>query len=124
MQRITLEPNILAMNFAKKLERAMKSKGLDRNGLIEAVTARGLSLSDSTLSNYLNGRTRPSMDIALAMAKKLEIPLDYLADDSIGAMPVGESGLSEVEAILVRACREQKIDRYELAEWLFTKGKG
>jgi transcriptional regulator with XRE-family HTH domain len=110
-----LQSNILAMRFHDKLKLAMKQNGLDRDDLIRAVAVHGQDLTKSTLSNYLKGDTRPSMMMALALARVLKISLDYLADDQVAEAPQVQGALSPDERAVIalyRVKREIEGERF------------
>jgi len=56
---------------------------LQRSGKSTYWLARKSGVSQSLISNYLNGKTEPSLSKALAIANALRIPLSQLTDDEI-----------------------------------------
>ncbi|MGE5607686.1 MAG: helix-turn-helix domain-containing protein [Bacillota bacterium] len=63
------------MNFTEKLRRLTE----DRN---KAELARKAGLKPTTISDYVSKEYVPRADIALKMARVLEVPVDWLIDDS------------------------------------------
>lgn len=59
--------------FPEKLRMARKQKDLTQQQLAEAI-----GLTPQTISAYENGNKTPSLDIAAALAEKLDISLDHL----------------------------------------------
>lgn len=69
------------MVFSEKL-----SLLLDRQGLLAADLARELGTAASTVSNWLNGRgSLPRPSNLLKIARFLDVPVEYLADDDATA---------------------------------------
>jgi transcriptional regulator with XRE-family HTH domain len=62
------------MKFSEKL--AKLTEGRNRSDL-----ARAVRLPPSILSNYINRGSTPRADIALSVAKALDVPLQWLVDD-------------------------------------------
>lgn len=72
------------MELKLKLKHLMAAKGLNGQRL-----ARLSQVSDSEISRILQGKSRPGLDNALRLARALEVPLDYLADDKLESEPQG-----------------------------------
>lgn len=70
------------MEFHRKLERE-----LARRDWSQAKLAAMIDVAPSAVSGMIAGTRRPYMDQALAIARALGVPLDYLADDSIAGPP-------------------------------------
>jgi transcriptional regulator with XRE-family HTH domain len=66
------------MNFHEKLAKALSEPGWSQARIIRAT-----GMSQSALSEIVNGRRRPYLDQALLIAKTLGLSLDYLADDEM-----------------------------------------
>jgi transcriptional regulator with XRE-family HTH domain len=74
------------MRFDEKLRRLCQRRGLTQAQLMRAVGA-----SKSTMSNWFNGKNKPDLETALKMARFLDVPLEYLADDALEEPPPGLS---------------------------------
>lgn len=83
------------MRFDQKLSKLCRIKGWDQAALNKAA---GDAVSPSTMSAYFLGRSRHSMDVALRLARALNVDLEYLADDEMDEPAVNTN--SEEAAIL------------------------
>jgi transcriptional regulator with XRE-family HTH domain len=63
------------IKFAETLGELLKNRGYTRN---HAAVAKGVSLTPSAISQYLKGRSQPSLSALIALAEFLETDLDYL----------------------------------------------
>ncbi len=70
------------MELKIKLKYLMNTRGLNGQKL-----ARLSQVSDSEISRILQGKSRPGLDNALRLAQALGVSLDFLADDSLDAVP-------------------------------------
>jgi transcriptional regulator with XRE-family HTH domain len=70
--------------FNQKLEKLCRKRRWKQAALMNAVNdhCRDDPVSKSTVSRWLNGEGKPFDQWALALARALEVPLDYLADDA------------------------------------------
>lgn len=68
-----------AMEIHRKLILLCDARGWDQATLNREA---GEPVSKGTLSNYFAGKSRPSLEAALAFARALNVSLDWLADDS------------------------------------------
>lgn len=76
--------------FADKIVRR-----LDRMGKRQSHLVRETNLTQSTISDIMNGKRRPALDQAFAIARALDVPLDYLADDEMEEPPASPGGLPQ-----------------------------
>lgn len=90
------------MRLHLKLHKYCAERGWDQSELLKQS---GQPVSPSTMSSYWAGRTKPSLDAALAFARALGLPLEYLADDDQDEPP-GGPGLSEQEMVVLALSRE------------------
>jgi transcriptional regulator with XRE-family HTH domain len=70
------------MRLVEKLEMALRSKGLTQ-GSFERLAM----LSENRISKWKNNQGEPTVRQALRMARLLDLPLDYLADDEVDEEP-------------------------------------
>jgi transcriptional regulator with XRE-family HTH domain len=70
------------MTLKDKLQMLMARRGLNGQKL-----ARLSQVSDSEISRIVQGKSRPGLDNAFRLARSLNVPLDYLADDSQDVEP-------------------------------------
>lgn len=71
------------MQFHQKLRKRVQELGLNKS-----KAARDAGLPDSTISSYLaKPESLPRIDIALKLASALDVPLSWLADDSLDWPP-------------------------------------
>lgn len=68
---------MLAMTLGEKLHKLCNEKGWTQSRLLKAVPGA----SKSSMSNWFSGKHRPDLESAMAIARILGVPLDYLADD-------------------------------------------
>lgn len=70
--------------------------------------ARMIGVDPARLSEWKKDVGKPSIDHAFRMARLLDVPLDYLADDSLDEpVPVG---LSEAERLVLGLVRSMGLD--------------
>lgn len=72
------------MELHLKLKRLCEARGWEQSELNRRA---GSLVSKSAMSNYFSGATKPTIDVAFAFAKALEVPIAYLADDSLDELP-------------------------------------
>jgi transcriptional regulator with XRE-family HTH domain len=101
------------MGYAEKLQRLCVQKGLDQSALAEAV-----GLSRSSISRILSGGQEPKLGVAWKLARRLGVPLDYLADEEDAGEPGGSGAfvhVSEDELTILKLVRrlgvEESMDR-------------
>ena len=68
--------------FSEKLGQKILQLGLNGQKL-----ARKSEVSDSEISRIMNGKSLPGLENAIALARAVDVSLDYLADDSLDADP-------------------------------------
>ncbi len=73
------------MGYAEKMQRLCALRGVD-----QAALAARLGRSKSTISRILSGEQEPKLRLAFALARALGVTLDYLADDTLDAVPEGQ----------------------------------
>jgi hypothetical protein len=63
------------------LERAMRARGLDRGDIVRALAENPLTqTSKATVGRWLTSKACPSGDQIVAVARLLEVPVEYLYD--------------------------------------------
>jgi transcriptional regulator with XRE-family HTH domain len=72
------------MELHAKLKRLCEVKGWEQSELNRRA---GSLVSKSAMSSYFSGATKPPIDVALAIANALQVPIQYLADDSLTELP-------------------------------------
>ena len=68
--------------FSEKLGQKILQLGLNGQKL-----ARKSDVSDSEISRIMNGKSLPGLENAMALARAVEVSLDYLADDKVDHDP-------------------------------------
>lgn len=63
----------MAITFGKRLNELRKNRGLSQEELAKAV-----GIHTNVLGRYEREEAKPSIDIAISLAEKLEVSLDYL----------------------------------------------
>lgn len=78
--------------FDQKLGKLCRKRRWKQAALMNAVNdhCRDDPVSKSTVSRWLNGENKPFDQWALALARALDVPLDYLADDAQEDLPCSE----------------------------------
>lgn len=87
---------MLAMKFSEKLKRLCGQRRWGQSNLLEFVPR----VTKSTMSNWFSGKYKPDLDSALSIARALEVPLDWLADEEAGFPPPEPESPAEPSAIL------------------------
>ena len=75
-------------------------------GLSQREVAKLLQISQGTYNNWENGRTQPSIEQLITLAKLFSVSVDYLVEntDEFGTVDAG-NGLSEKERRLLKCYR-------------------
>lgn len=85
----------------------------------QAEFARQIGVDPSRLSEWKKDQGKPSIDIALRMARTLGVSLDYLADDAQDEPPA-TSEISEWERAVLDLIHALGLDRQEALRRLVT----
>ena len=99
------------MGYADKLQQLCLLRGLD-----QVTLAQKVGVSKSSMSRILNGTQEPKIRLASDLAVALEVPLDYLVNDSavlqapVKTMPLTDDQLT-ILSIVDRLGYEVAIDR-------------
>jgi transcriptional regulator with XRE-family HTH domain len=117
--------------FSEKLAQKILQLGLNGQKL-----ARKSDVSDSEISRIMNGKSLPGLENAIALARAVDVSLDYLADDSLDADPAQpKESADERETTIQRLAREigykqaeyileiTRIVGYEVASHRLTEAK-
>jgi transcriptional regulator with XRE-family HTH domain len=70
------------MRLVEKLEAVLRARGLTQSSFEKLA-----SLSENRISKWKNDQGEPTVRQALRMARILDVPLDYLADDDLNDLP-------------------------------------
>lgn len=119
-----------AEEFSKILLKLLKENDLSQRDL-----AKELFISDSTMSYYISGKTFPSYEVLVQMAKKFNVSLDYLfnikpvetiTEDKIINIPVYKDikyndSLDGTESKNIEFIFPVVADRYKNCNKLFAK---
>jgi DNA-binding XRE family transcriptional regulator len=98
------------MQFHEKLRRRVKELDLNKS-----KAARAVGLPESTISNYLvKEESLPRIDIALKIAKAIDVPLIWLADDSRDWPPPTSNAESSLVNISDRDLMLELAKRFRL----------
>ena len=88
--------------FSEKLGQKILQLGLNGQKL-----ARKSDVSDSEISRIMNGKSLPGLENAMALARAVEVSLDYLADDAMDHDPSrAQESSSELETTILRLVRD------------------
>lgn len=99
------------MGYADKLQQLCLLRGMD-----QVTLAQKVGVSKSSMSRILNGTQEPKIGLASDLAAALEVPLDYLVNDSavmqspVKTMPLTDEQLT-ILSIVDRLGYEAAIDR-------------
>lgn len=96
------------MTFGEKLAALTKGRS-------KAELSREAGLPPNAISDYINKAYLPRVDTALALAKVLEVSVDWLADDEKDFPPMksaatAEAALLSDEEIMVEAARRYRLE--------------
>lgn len=106
---------MLAMKFSEKLKRLCGQRRWGQSNLLEFVPR----VTKSTMSNWFSGKYKPDLDSALSIARALEVPLDWLADED-AEFPVPGQPLNDDEQAVVELFHALGLDRREALRRLAT----
>ena len=67
--------------FSKRLNTAMKEKGLKQVDIIRLAEKNGLKIGKSHISQYVNGKTLPRENILQFLASVLDVKSEWLKGD-------------------------------------------
>ena len=98
------------MKTHDKLARSIAERGWSQGDLLKRLP----SGSKATLSRWFSGENEPKLSDAFHLARVLELPLSYLADDSQDQPPAPE--FTEAERFVVQVIRDLRLTREE-AVW-------
>lgn len=100
------------MGYAEKLQRLCALKGLDQSALAERV-----GISKSRVSRILSGAQEPKLGLAVALARVLEVSLDYLVEEddrgreaAYQCVPITEDELTILKLVR-RLGSDEALDR-------------
>lgn len=94
------------MTFPEKLYHWIQLRGMT-----QGAVARKSGLAASAITDMTAGKRRPYMDQAFRLARVLDVPLDYLADDSIDDVMAPE--VSDDERAVIDLLRALNLDKSE-----------
>lgn len=99
-------------------------KALDELGLTQKEFAEKMSLAESTVSNYVNDRRQPDLDMLCKMCDALNVTADFL----LGRSDVPSQKVSEEEWQIVSAYKDAHPDAKSMVQlalkpWLRKKQK-
>ncbi len=69
--------------FGQRLRLARKRAGMSQQSLVDQLTVK---LTVQSISKYENGRMLPSSSVLVALAKALDVSLDFLMSDRVGTL--------------------------------------
>jgi transcriptional regulator with XRE-family HTH domain len=87
------------MRFHEKLKRLCGERRLTQADFLREMPEVG----KTTMYYWFTGRNKPDLDSALRMAKILNVPLDYLADEELEELPSPE--FNDDERLLIEVAR-------------------
>jgi transcriptional regulator with XRE-family HTH domain len=90
--------------FSEKLAQRILQSGLNGQKL-----ARKSEVSDSEISRILNGKSLPGLENAIALARAVDVSLDFLADDALDldpGRPQVKEPANEIETTILALARE------------------
>jgi transcriptional regulator with XRE-family HTH domain len=91
-----------AMTFAQKLDKLCEGRRWTQADLMRAVNAVSKKkVSTNTVSRWFNGVGKPFNKWAVPLARALEVPLDYLADDAQNDLPRPELDPDERSILVI-----------------------
>lgn len=91
---------ISAMDFTEKLNKLLSENGLSQRDLVRILG----DVSKDKVNRWFTGRSVPDIKEGLRLARALDVPLDYLADDDVDVAE-DATGAIEMQA-LVDVARE------------------
>lgn len=96
------------MPFPEKLARMIELRGISQSRL-----ARETGIAQPKISAMSAGKQRPYMDQAIKLARALDVPLDWLADDDQDELPQPDPDAEDL-AFLVRKLGAAEVVRRAL----------
>ncbi len=71
-------PKEILRTMGKRLKMLREETDMDQRQFARAVSQRGVSVTNSFVSSMESGRSKPSIDVLVALANELEVSADYL----------------------------------------------
>ncbi len=93
----------------------------DASGVTQARIAAVADTSGTLFGRWLTGQNKPSIYQVLKLARHFGVPMEYLADDEMSAVPATPPTLTPDEEWLVSEYRAARIERPGLTVGLVTK---
>lgn len=76
---------VSTMDFTTKLRDLMAQRGVTQSWLAEKTDS-----TEATISRYMNGINKPSLEIVARIAKALNVSVDYILDINLSPFPYAE----------------------------------
>jgi len=95
------------MTSIEKIEKLLAAKGWKQNAFEKAAV-----LAENRISEWKDGEGEPTLRQALRIARLLQVPLEYLADDSLDE-PLPSTGVTPDEAAILDLFRALRLDKAE-----------
>jgi transcriptional regulator with XRE-family HTH domain len=99
------------MNMVEKIR-----KLIDDQGMTQTAFEVMAGLPQARISKWASGRGEPTLSQAFRMARALDVPLDYLADDAMEVIPAIPE-LTETEMLLLAVAKDEGGASEMLRRW-------
>lgn len=87
----------------------------------QAKAARAIGVDASQFAKWLKGRGRPTVEQLLSLARHLDVPMDYLADDQMSSPPRVDSSsqITADQRVILQVIEDLGLTRREAIRRLY-----
>lgn len=117
--------------FGKNMQRRREDMLLTQPDLLERLKEYGVDVKQATLSHYETGRRFPDPPVMAAIARSLDVSVDYLLGLTENESPVAElleelekaTGEGKINRIMRKLPKEKQSQIMSFAEFLLSEEK-
>lgn len=96
--------------FSSILKSLIESRGINQKWLADKA-----GTTEATISRYINGIHQPQMSVVIAIAKALDVSIDYLC--GLTSMPGRKADHDDDELLILIRCYNRVSDRDKKLLW-------
>jgi transcriptional regulator with XRE-family HTH domain len=100
------------MTFPEKLLTVAQQRNISQSDIVRALSGGPGRSSKDVVSRWFTGRSKPNVYAGLALARYLEVPMEWLVDDAMDGPPEGWNERDRAVLAAIRA--RERIEGREL----------